>query len=109
MSAQALPHLPVVTMGWDVTPRCEKEIAWPFPPSPLTGRHDYPYISATVGNTPELFEGLCRDARRQVEGDPARPFAVVLNAWNEWTEGSYLLPEERTGTAYLEAIRRAFA
>ena len=38
-----------------------------------------------------------------------KPFAVMLNAWNEWTEGSYLLPEKRTGTAYLEALRRVFA
>jgi len=29
-------------------------------------------------------------------------------AWNEWTEGSYLLPEERTGTLYLEAIQKVF-
>ncbi len=28
--------------------------------------------------------------------------------WTEWTEGCYLLPEERTGTACLEAIRRTF-
>ena len=108
MSSTGLPYLPVVTMGWDVTPRCEKEIAWPFPPSPRTGRHDYPYISMTVGNKPELFEGLCKDAARHVWEDPAGPFAVFLNAWNEWTEGSYLLPEERTGTAYLDAILRAF-
>ena len=31
-----------------------------------------------------------------------------LNAWNEWTEGCYLLPEEQTGTARLEAIKRTF-
>jgi hypothetical protein len=62
----------------------------------------------TVGNKPELFEGLCKDAARHIEDDPAGPFAVFLNAWNEWTEGSYLLPEERTGTAYLDAILRAF-
>lgn len=37
-----------------------------------------------------------------------QPFAVLINAWNEWTEGSYLLPEKRTGTAYLAAIQRVF-
>jgi hypothetical protein len=108
MSSAGLPHLPVVTMGWDVTPRCEKSVSWPFPPSPLTGGQDYPYTPVVVGNTPERFEQLCRDAADHIRQDPAKPFAVFLNAWNEWTEGSYLLPEERTGTAYLEAARRAF-
>jgi hypothetical protein len=108
MSAASLPYLPVVSMGWDVTPRCVKDIPWPFPPSPTTGRHDYPYMSVILGNTPELYERLCRDAAQHISTDPAKPFAVMLNAWNEWTEGSYLLPEERTGTAYLEAVRRVF-
>ena len=108
MSAAALPHLPVVTMGWDVTPRCVRDLAWPFPPSPATGKHDYPYTAVVVGNTPERYEALCRRAAEHVAADPARPPAVMLNAWNEWTEGSYLLPEKRTGTAYLEALRRVF-
>lgn len=61
-----------------------------------------------VGNTPERFEQLLRDAARHVEQDPRQPFAVLLNAWNEWTEGGFLLPEERYGTGYLEAIKRVF-
>jgi hypothetical protein len=33
---------------------------------------------------------------------------VLINAWNEWTEGQFLLPEEHYGTAHLEAIRKVF-
>ena len=33
---------------------------------------------------------------------------ITLNAWNEWTEGSYLLPDTVTGTAYLEQVRAVF-
>ena len=33
---------------------------------------------------------------------------VILNAWNEWTEGSYLLPDTKTGTKYLEAVKNIF-
>lgn len=103
MAPTSLPHAPVVTMGWDVTPRCVVEVPWPFPPSPRTGNRDYPYGPVVLGNTPERFARLCRDAAAQAAGTDA--FAVFINAWNEWTEGCYLLPEQRTGMAYLEAVR----
>jgi hypothetical protein len=103
ISAEPLPYLPVVTMGWDVTPRCEQHIAWPF-----SSDAGYPYIPVVVGNTPERFEQLCRDASSHIAADPAKPFAIFINAWNEWTEGCYLLPEKRHGTAYLEAVQRVF-
>jgi len=44
-----------------------------------------------------------------VERDPHEPFAVLINAWNEWTEGCFLLPDERTGTARVEAIKRTLS
>jgi hypothetical protein len=105
MRAAALVDLPVVTMGWDVTPRCAPQVPWPFPPAPGSGRHEYPYISVVLGNTPERFAELCALAAAHAAEPKHGSFAIFINAWNEWTEGSYLLPEERTGTAYLEAVR----
>lgn len=102
MLAAPLVDLPVVTMGWDSTPRCRPDMPWPFP------KIEYPYTPVVVGNTPEHFEQLLRDAARHIESDPRKPFGILINAWNEWTEGAYLLPEERTGTAYLEVIKRVF-
>jgi hypothetical protein len=102
MAATALPHCPVVTMGWDVTPRCEHNVPFPF------AKPKYPYGHIVVGNAPERFGRLCKLAAEHVAADSKRPPAVFVNAWNEWTEGSYLLPEEKHGTAYLKALQRAF-
>lgn len=102
MSAADLPNLPVVSMGWDPTPRCRPGVPWPFTPQ------EYPYTSVITGNTPERFEQLLRDARQHAGNDPKNPPAVTIYCWNEWTEGGYLLPEERTGTAYLEAVKKVF-
>jgi hypothetical protein len=97
-----LVNLPVATMGWDSTPRCRADVKWPFP------KIEYPYGHVVVGNTPQRFEELLKDMAKFAQQDPRQPFAVVINAWNEWTEGGFLLPEERYGEGYLEAIRRAF-
>lgn len=107
LAATALPHCPVVTMGWDVTMRCDQKLPWPFPRSKRTGRHDYPYGHLVVGNTPRRFGELCRRAAAHVQQDPQQPFAVFVNAWNEWTEYSFLLPEKRYGLGYLRELKKA--
>jgi hypothetical protein len=98
-----LPHMPVVTLGWDATPRCEKQVPFPFPVDAI-----YPYSHVVVGNTPRRFERLCRDAQEYLRRPGKSMNVVLINAWNEWTEGSYLLPEKRYGDAYLRAVRSAF-
>ena len=106
LAATSLPYCPVVTQGWDVTMRCDPKLPWPFPKSKRTGRHDYPYCHIVEGGSPRLFGELCRDAAEHVRLDPNAPYAIFVNAWNEWTEHSFLLPEKRHGLGYLEALKR---
>jgi hypothetical protein len=101
MDSGVLPFAPIVTVGWDTTPRWAKDCPWP--PANL----GYPYSPVVVHNTPERFGDLCRKARRHVESARLRPPMILINAWNEWTEGSALLPERVYKTRFLEEARKA--
>ena len=58
-----------------------------------------------TGSTPETFGGLVAEALASIRRCGGGPRMLLVNAWNEWTEGCYLLPDQRYGTGYLEALR----
>jgi hypothetical protein len=87
-------------MGWDASPRCIQ--------SDQFGLKDYPWLPVLSGNTPEAFRDAMADAKKFLDQYHPRHKIIVLNAWNEWTEGSYLLPEKKYGDAYLKAIKEVF-
>ncbi len=96
----ALPYYPNVTMGWDPSPRTVQSDAYE--------NLGYPYMPVLAGNTPAAFGQALERAKSFLdEGRAAHPILTV-NAWNEWTEGSYLEPDTTHGLAYLEQIKRVF-
>jgi hypothetical protein len=47
-------------------------------------------------------------AKAWLDTRPTQTPLVTINSWNEWTEGSYLLPDMRWGYDYLRAVHRVF-
>jgi hypothetical protein len=84
-----VPYFPNVSMGWDNTPR----FAW--------GK-------TVTGNTPAEFRKALQQVKGFLDEQKTSPKIFTINAWNEWTEGSYLEPDATHKMAYLEAIQAIF-
>lgn len=91
-----IPFYPNVTVGWDCTPRTD-------PRTPLE-LGEYPWIPAS-DPTPEEFAKGVEAALEFVERRRTPHAFITLNAWNEWTEGSVLLPDTDHGLGYLQALK----
>jgi hypothetical protein len=69
------------------------------------GNFGYPFMNTMSGNTPERFQEALALTKQRLLADPQGPRILNINAWNEWTEGSYLEPDTVHGMKYLEAVR----
>jgi hypothetical protein len=94
-----LPFYPNVTMGWDSSARTVQ--------SDRFLNAGYPFMPMLSGNTPAAFEEALVEVKRFLDQRES-PKIFTINAWNEWTEGSYLEPDTVDGMGYLEAIRNVF-
>ena len=86
-----VPYFPHISCGWDNNPRFKK-------------------FRKTIvkNNTPENVEKAMRMARDYLKAHPDRVPLVTVNSWNEWTETSYLEPDDLYGYGYLEAVKKVF-
>lgn len=95
-----LPYFPNVTMGWDASPRtCQSDSFI---------NRSYPFMPTLGENKPAAFETALRNVKTYLDANQSSRRIFNLNAWNEWTEGSYLEPDTVNGLAYLRAIRDIF-
>ncbi|MEG0769634.1 MAG: glycoside hydrolase family 99-like domain-containing protein, partial [Ruthenibacterium sp.] len=96
----SFPYFPNVTTGWDSSPRTIQTDEFE--------NLGYPYVPVLSGNTPQAFAQALRDAREFLDTVPKAANTLLINAWNEWTEGSYLEPDTQNGFGFLEAIQDVF-
>ena len=92
-AAYDIPLFPTVSIGWDDSPRFPAKGA-----EHVTRFH----------NTPAVFGSYLETAKAYADAHPDQPRFVMINAWNEWVEGSYLLPDRLNGYGYLEQVKRVF-
>ena len=85
------PYFAHVSVGWDNNPR-------------FWDRRS----GVTTENTPENIEKALRAAKAYADAHPDQAPLITINSWNEWTETSYLQPDDLYGYGYLEAIKRVF-
>jgi len=86
-----VPYFPHVSMGWDNNPRFKG-----FRPGIVRDA------------TPQAIRRALVQARAYADAHPDQPPLITLNSWNEWTETSYLQPDDLYGYGYLEAVRSVF-
>ena len=86
-----VPYFPHISCGWDNNPRFHCLV---------------PY--ATKNNTPENLRKAMQMAKDYLDKHVELSPLVTVNSWNEWTETSYLQPDNVNGYGYLEAIRSVF-
>ena len=87
-----VPFFPHMSVGWDANPR-------------------YPGFNPRMctDSTPENFRKGLEMTKEYIDAHPELPAPLVtINSWNEWTEGSYLEPDDLYGYGYLEAIKKVF-
>ena len=84
-----IPYYAHVSIGWDNSPRTAKS-------------------AVTKNNTPENFQKALEDAKAFADNHPNQHPLITINSWNEWTETSYLQPDDVNGYGYLEAVKKVF-
>ena len=91
MDERGIKYFPQVSLGWDANPRF---------------REFQPYIM--TNNTPENIKKALIQAKEYIDTHNLPAPLITINSWNEWTETSYLQPDNVYGYGYLEAIKKVF-
>ena len=89
-TGNTLPYISSASPGWDSRP-------W---------QGDKPAVYYRTDPTPEKFGRMLSGAKALLDKQPSTtPKILMIEAWNEFGEGSYIEPTEKWGTQYLDVIK----
>jgi hypothetical protein len=90
-SAFNISYFPNASIGWDDSPR--------FP-------HKRKEHVVHYNKSPESFAAFMQKAKEFCDARPEQPKLITVFSWNEWVEGSYLLPDIKYGFGHLNAVKK---
>ena len=85
-----IPYIVPASPGWDSRP-WDGNNAW-----------------VRSNSTPEKFTRMLSGAKTLLDNPKTTHKILMIEAWNEFGEGSYIEPTRKWGYAYLEAIKKIF-
>ena len=98
-----IPYVPAIGAGWDSTPRYVKPSVRPEKPN----RKAWPGCTIFVNESPAAFKAFVQSSFVYLNQHPEVPRFVTIACFNEWSEGHYLLPDNRFGYGMLDALGEA--
>jgi len=84
---RSLPYILPIGSNWDSRPRAGERAA------------------VITGKTPAKFRTMCRNSLRYIDRDIGM---AIIEAWNEWGEGSFIEPDKKWGFGFLDTVREVF-
>ncbi|MCQ3035234.1 MAG: glycoside hydrolase family 99-like domain-containing protein [Bacilli bacterium] len=97
---KGLPYYPNISVGWDASARANQTDNFV--------NVGYPFGGVVINNTPEVFKSACEMVKEEILKSDLKTKMITINAWNEWTEGSYLEPDTKYGYKKLEVLKEVF-
>lgn len=98
-----IPFIPAIGAGWDSTPRYIAPAERPAKPN----RDQWPGCTIFKNESPAAFKAFVQSSFVYLNKHPEVPRILTIACFNEWSEGHYLLPDNRFGYGMLNALGEA--
>lgn len=95
MNESKLPYTPSISLGWDATPKGIRL-------TDLSKATSFPWMPIVINSSPDNFGKNLENGFEFIKKENHK--IIHLCAWNEWSEGAHLEPENKYGLKFLEKV-----